>query len=62
MTSSDDEPPVQETPAPRTFYGDPDDTDWESMLWVPDRSAPRDGDELCDGHQMHYEWKDGRWT
>jgi hypothetical protein len=47
--------------AGRVFYGDPDDTDWEAMAGGSDRRPPEDGDELCDGHQMHYLWKDGKW-
>lgn len=36
----------------RTFYGDPEDLD----VLEQDDESPKDGDELCDGHQMHYEW------
>lgn len=53
-------------PRPRTFYGDPDDPVDEliTSLAKPgdrDLGGPRDGDELCDGHVMHYVWKDGKW-
>jgi len=50
-------------PRPRTFYGDPDDTVEELILSLDgkDRTPPRDGDELCDGHISHYLWEDGKW-
>lgn len=49
--------------ANRVFYGDPDDTIEELMKYQTSEidSPPRDGDELCDGHQMHYIWEDGKW-
>ena len=52
----------------KTWYGDPDD-DYKDLMYessVTKRdeerpNGPEEGDELCDGHQMHYEWKDGKW-
>lgn len=50
------------TDQPRTFYGDPGDSIEELMKYNTEHDEPpRDGDELCDGHIMHYEWKDGKW-
>lgn len=45
---------------PRTFYGDPS---WsiEKLMESHDDPPPEVGDELCDGHQMHYEWDGQRW-
>jgi hypothetical protein len=45
----------------RTFYGDPGWT-VEELLETNAVPPPEDGDELCDGHQAHYIWQDGRWT
>jgi hypothetical protein len=42
------------------WYGDPT-VPFDELLGGDGKEAPEDGDELCDGHQMHYEWKDGRW-
>jgi hypothetical protein len=44
----------------RTYYGDPDDP-VEELSEYDQHGPPRDGDELCDGHQMHYEWREGKW-
>lgn len=41
----------------RVFYGDPGDDFSEEP-----GGGPEEGDELCDGHQMHYLWKNGRWA
>jgi hypothetical protein len=58
--------PQQEpsTPRPRTFYGDPFESIEELMSYQTSdiSEPPQDGDELCDGHLMHYIWKDGKWT
>lgn len=45
---------TDEDDVPRTFYGDPVQGPWDTDS--SDKSAPRDGDELCDGHVMHYRW------
>lgn len=46
-----------------TFYGDPDDPVDQLLCDHGYRvHTPKDGDELCEGHQAHYEWRDGKWT
>ena len=49
-------------PHPKTYYGDPAEP-IEEMLEHQQNTAtpPSDGDELCDGHQAHYVWRDGGW-
>lgn len=47
--------------AQRIFYGDPDDSIEDLMKFSHADKPPVDGDELCDGHQMHYIWEDGKW-
>jgi hypothetical protein len=37
------------------YYGDP----YDETVYA-DR-YPHEGDELCDGHQIHYEWRNGKW-
>jgi hypothetical protein len=39
-----------------TYYGDVHDKGILQLRW------PRVGDELCDGHQLHYEWDGSKWT
>jgi hypothetical protein len=59
-TGSTTESPTSSVPS-RTFYGGIDDS-IEELLGGPNPSSPpMDGDELCDGHQLHYIWKDGGW-
>lgn len=43
-----------------TYYGSPDEP-VEELLGVSEHGLPKEGDELCDGHQAHYTWIDGRW-
>lgn len=41
----------------RTWYGDPEDPIDELMdLHSEHDRPPEEGDELCDGHLMHYDW------
>jgi hypothetical protein len=40
----------------RTFYGDPEDPFEVLLGGASPEEPPEDGDELCDGHQMHYTW------
>jgi hypothetical protein len=48
-----------EGPVVRTFYGDPNDA-VEDLL-SEGIGPPQIGDELCEGHQMHYEWNGRDW-
>lgn len=49
------------------WYGSPDDSieelvEYNSAVAAGARTnGPLEGDELCDGHQMHYIWRDGKW-
>lgn len=40
------------------YYGSPDDP---LVDLVGAGQSPHEGDELCDGHQAHYVWRDGKW-
>lgn len=44
----------------RVYYGDPDEP-VEKLLNFEWLGPPQEGDELCDGHQAHYTWEDGKW-
>lgn len=47
-----------------TFYGDPNEP-LDDIMNNEDRhyrpNGPEVGDELCDGHQAHYEWNGTDW-
>lgn len=45
----------------RTFYGAPDDPVEDLIDFSGETEPPEDGDELCEDHQAHYVWEDGRW-
>jgi hypothetical protein len=40
----------------RVFYGDPEDPLDVLLGGASPTEPPEHGDELCDGHLMHYEW------